>query len=477
MTRDARVRMATPNHRQRALAALLAALGCLLALTLASEASAQDARRMALIIGNSEYDGAPGVDGARAPQAGMQADLANPVNDARAVADMLGGVYGSPAPRFNADFLTMNTALADFAVEVSRADADADQQGLPRPIVLIYFAGHGIEISGVNFLIPSNAQLPSADAMRDISGSVAKTRLAGRAIAVEDVADMFNNRGSGTTVIVVDACRNNPYGRSVRGASRGDRDGLADMASIAYGSVLIITSAEPTRTADDGRVGANSPFADAFVRFGARRDLSFLDAVTEMTSWVISHTPSQQRPVLFGSPTSRFCLLTCAEPAARDRERHALSRRGLNLIKEFEAFAPTPFTDPEGRCVVGYGHILSLQACATLDIDMTRQWDEVSAHNTLLQDAAAAADAVNDLVEVPLTQGQFDALVSFAFSVSPANFSRSSMLRIVNTGDHDTAARQFDRWIYSNAQLLPGLVTRRAREREMFVDGIIAAPQ
>ena len=87
----------------------------------------------------------------------------------------------------------------------------------------------------------------------------------------------------------------------------------------------------------------------------------------------------------------------------------------------------------------------------------------------LREDLRAAERAVRHLVDVPLTQMQFDALASFVFNVGPAAFGNSTLLRLLNAGDAAGAAGQFKRWNRGADGVLPGLVTRRAAERDLFL--------
>ena len=80
-----------------------------------------------------------------------------------------------------------------------------------------------------------------------------------------------------------------------------------------------------------------------------------------------------------------------------------------------------------------------------------------------------AADAVDDLVDVELTQQQYDALCSFIYNVGREAFRNSTLLKMLNQGKAiKDIAPQFDRWIRAGGNVLPGLVKRRAAEREMF---------
>lgn len=303
------------RHFKTCARALATGARCLIAaffffLAASGEAEAQQ-RRLALIIGNSDYNLDGAIRANAEPREGRQRDLPNAGNDARAVSQLLGRHYANPRPLIDADFAAMNTALTDFAMAVTQADRAADAAGQPRAVAVIYFAGHGIEFAGHNYLIPAGAVLPGEDAMRQAPYAVARQRLQGVAISVDDVLALFAARGSGVTLIVIDACRDDPWLRrpSVRGETTAQ--GLAEIRAV--GSVIVVTSAEPGRTASDGAAEGLSPFARAFIAQGGRRDISFIDAFIAMVSDVLAETDQRQRPWLVGSPSERFCLVECSQ--------------------------------------------------------------------------------------------------------------------------------------------------------------------
>lgn len=90
------------------------------------------------------------------------------------------------------------------------------------------------------------------------------------------------------------------------------------------------------------------------------------------------------------------------------------------------------------------------------------------ADDYLRRDVRQFERAVARQVRVPLTQGQFDALVSFAFNLGEGALAQSTLLRLLNAGDYAGAAAQFDRWNKAGGRVLPGLVRRRAAERALF---------
>lgn len=134
---------------------------------------------------------------------------------------------------------------------------------------------------------------------------------------------------------------------------------------------------------------------------------------------------------------------------------------GLNLIKEFEGVRLQAYKCQADRWTIGYGH--------TTDVGPDDVITEAQAVFLLRQDVAESERAVNRYVHVPLTQNQFDALVSFVFNLGIGNFRTSTLLKKLNAGDYDGAAQEFGRWIHAGGKALPGLVRRREAERVLFL--------
>lgn len=142
------------------------------------------------------------------------------------------------------------------------------------------------------------------------------------------------------------------------------------------------------------------------------------------------------------------------------------SDRGLELIKISEGLETEAYPDPGNRITgepwtIGYGHMRGVRRGDTCTEEQATDW--------LRADLAAAEGAVRRLVDVPLSQMQFDALVSFVFNVGAGAFGNSTLLRLLNAGDATGAAAQFRRWNRGADGVLPGLVVRRAAERTLFL--------
>jgi len=147
---------------------------------------------------------------------------------------------------------------------------------------------------------------------------------------------------------------------------------------------------------------------------------------------------------------------------------NAISANGLALIQEFEGFRAEPGQLPDGNWVVGYGHIRAGEPGACVN------QDEAAA--LLSIDLAPLEALVNEKTTQPLTQTQFDALVSFAFSIGAHAFATSQVLRRVNAGEFVAAACAMDAWrkteIAGESEVVDVLVRRRAAEKAMFLKDV-----
>ena len=144
---------------------------------------------------------------------------------------------------------------------------------------------------------------------------------------------------------------------------------------------------------------------------------------------------------------------------------NAISAQGLALIQELEGFQAEPKQLPTGGWLVGYNHVRDAKAGDAVN--------ENDALALLTVDLASFETLVNTLVRQPLTQTQFDALVSFAFSVGADAFAKSQVLRRVNASDYVSAACAMEAWRKSDVGgelvIIDSLVCRRAAEKALFL--------
>lgn len=145
------------------------------------------------------------------------------------------------------------------------------------------------------------------------------------------------------------------------------------------------------------------------------------------------------------------------------------SDKGLALIKSFEGFSARPYLCPAGVPTIGYGATYYPDGRRVTMQD--RPVTEADATAMLRSMLASYEAGVSRYVLVPVTQGQFDALVSFAYNLGLSALKSSTLLRLVNARDWQGAAAQFGRWNRAGGKVLPGLTRRREAERVMFLRG------
>ncbi|MGY8631055.1 caspase family protein [Bradyrhizobium sp. 14AA] len=221
-------------------------------------------KRVALVVGNSSYQNAP--------------LLPNPANDAAAIAATLKSAgFDVVDSRLNLAASDMRRALRDFADQARDAD-----------IALVYYAGHGIEIDGTNYLIPTDAKLERDTDIYDEAFSLDRVLL-----AIEPARQL--------RVVIVDACRNNPFADTMKRtvASRSISRGLARVEPTVS-NTLIAFAAKAGLTALDGN-SRNSPYATALVKYIAKPGLDLRRAFGFIRDDVLQATGNRQEPYVYGS--------------------------------------------------------------------------------------------------------------------------------------------------------------------------------
>ena len=149
-----------------------------------------------------------------------------------------------------------------------------------------------------------------------------------------------------------------------------------------------------------------------------------------------------------------------------------ISSKGIHLIKKWETLALKSYKCSADKTTIGYGHVIlpKEKKLPEFKDPITEEFAE----ELLLKDIEFAENAVNEYVSVPLTQGQFDALVSLVFNWGTANFSLSKGLKKLNSKDYDGAAIEFfdkEKGVVKvQGNIIKGLVNRRAVENDLWKD-------
>lgn len=137
------------------------------------------------------------------------------------------------------------------------------------------------------------------------------------------------------------------------------------------------------------------------------------------------------------------------------------SRSGLHLTEQFEGCKLMTYLDSNGVPTIGYGHTRGIRLGMTCTQAQAEAW--------LAQDITWAESEVNRLVHVQLTRREFDALVDFTFNCGCGSFDHSHLLALVNQGDMQAAAQEFEKWDKCGGQVVAGLLRRRVAERSEFL--------
>lgn len=137
------------------------------------------------------------------------------------------------------------------------------------------------------------------------------------------------------------------------------------------------------------------------------------------------------------------------------------SQKGIDLIKKFEGCRLEAYKCPAGVWTIGYGH--------TKGVQNGQKITQAQAEEFLIEDLKVYEKAVESCVKVPLSQNQFDALVSFCYNCGSGALKTSTLLRLLNEGKYSEAGEQFLRWNKAGGKVLVGLTRRREEERELFL--------
>lgn len=287
---------------------LVAAL--LLATALSPAAHAQDLRGVALVIGESEYE--------------ELTPLANPENDARAMDELLGDLGFDVSRVLDGDADKLRGRIAEFVEDA----ADAD-------VALVYYSGHGVELGGQNYLVPTDTDLSSpASAGQSL-------------VPVEALLDELAKTVP-VTIVLLDACRTNgfPAGQEIELPGTDDPlpvegpgleavkgptlVGRPDLPADSLGMVIGF-AASPGQPALDGEPGGNSPYAAALIKHFAAGGYSMADVMTMVSEEVYLKTQARQLPWVNSSLRRVLQFGAPVEQAAGDEAEIRDGRRQLLL--------------------------------------------------------------------------------------------------------------------------------------------------
>ena len=223
-------------------------------------------QRVALVIGNSNYQNVT--------------QLSNPVNDARSIAKLLNAAGFEVISATDLNHNEMIQAVQEFSGRIA---------GLgPNTVAMVYYAGHGVQLAGENYLVPIDARISSEPDL--INGSV----------RLVDVMATLETIPSRMRIAILDACRNNPF-PSLNDAGRG----LA-MVDAPNGSIVAYSTAPGTEALDG--IGDHSPYTAAFLRLAHEKNLPIEQLFKRIRLEVNNSTGGQQTPWESSSLTSDFYL-------------------------------------------------------------------------------------------------------------------------------------------------------------------------
>jgi TolB-like protein/Flp pilus assembly protein TadD len=231
-----------------------------LALSLPGIVTAAQEMRTALVIGNSAYSAGP---------------LKNPVNDAADMSAMLKNLGFSVTLKKEATLQQMDEAIEAFGNSLKKGG-----------VGLFYYAGHGVQVNGTNYLIPIGAKINK------------ETDVKYQAVDANKILDEMANANNGLNIIILDACRDNPFARSFRNATRG----LAIVSSAPSGT-FISYSTSPGSVARDGKA-RNSPYTAALLQYMQAPGLTISDVFVNVRAKVKKETG--QVPWELSSMEGRF---------------------------------------------------------------------------------------------------------------------------------------------------------------------------
>jgi uncharacterized caspase-like protein len=248
-------------------------------------------KRFALVIGNGAYE--------------HITKLMNPTNDARDMADELKDLG------FTVDLLVDRdlSAMEDAVVRLgNRLSTSVDAVGF------FYYAGHGVQSSGTNYLIPAEANIPSASFLQQ------------KALALQSVLDTLQASGNKLNVVVLDACRDNPFSWS-----RSGTRGLTVVGAQPPGSIIVYATSAGS-VAQDGR-GRNGVFTGELLRHMHSPGTDIYDVFKQTGAAVSSDTAGSQIPAVYTQFFGSYALVAAAQPVEPAAEAAISTKRSYGSLE------------------------------------------------------------------------------------------------------------------------------------------------
>lgn len=159
-------------------------------------------------------------------------------------------------------------------------------------------------------------------------------------------------------------------------------------------------------------------------------------------------------------------LLNTPKIGIQDKQKYSLSDNGMNLLEQFEGLRLEAYLDSANIATIGFG---SIRYPNGNKVKLGDKTTKAQAKEYKLHDLKEFESTVNTSVKVPLTQNQYDALVSLSYNIGSGAFKNSTLLKKLNSGDYKGAAEQFLVWNKVSSKKVQGLVNRREAERNLFL--------
>ena len=326
----------TTTHAQRERPARRLRLGARAALALVLLvgllAGPAAAERVALVIGNGAYTGVT--------------PLPNPRNDATALSATLSGIGFDVDVVIDGDLATLRAALDDFTERAEAAE-----------IALVFYAGHGLQLDGTNYLLPTDIALTS------------RSDLPGGALTMDEMFDAFAEAAPETAILILDACRDNPFAAAI-GAGQGLASGTPASQSVnrpnSAGTVIAFAAA-PGAVASDGANG-NSPYTTALLKWIDRPGIELGTMFRRVRRTVLELTNEQQVPWVEEALVQDVYLNPAPPPPSPPDDE----RMEVALLSNVEGFADDTERDAAQTFYDRYVVQAAFGGDRTLDADENR---------------------------------------------------------------------------------------------------------